>query len=268
MEPLVSIVMATFNEPPIIIGRAIESVLAQTYKNIELIIIDDSTNADTLNKIKEYLNDNRVKYVHPENKAGFVPALNIGLSLSKGKYIARMDGDDICFLDRLEKQIKFLKENPEVMLAGGQIEIIDFDGKVISKRHYPTSGAGLFFFSCLRSPFAHSTVIMRRELIDAGFKYDESLPASEDIDLWLRIMYAGHKVRNIGDTVLQFRVADDFAQKRSADKEVIYTALARKKNFSFKHIFHWILSYLCSRIYLYMPSKWLAFMHKKQNHQN
>ena len=267
MEPLVSVVMSTYNEPPEIIGEAIDSVLRQTYKNLELIIVDDSTNSDTVAAIKEYAKDNRVLYHHPEVKAGFVPALNIGLSLAKGEFIARMDGDDICYPDRFRKQINFLKENPKIMLVGGQTDIIDFGGNLISKRHYPTSGAGLFLFSCLRSPLAHSTVVMRRELIDAGFKYDESLPASEDIDLWLKIMYAGYKVRNIGDTVLKFRVSDDFAQKRSSDKEVVYTARIRKKNFSSKHICHWLLSYLFSRIYLYMPSKWLAFMHKKQNRQ-
>ena len=266
-KPLVSVVMATYNEPPEIIGQAIESVLNQTYTNLELIIVDDSTDKETISAIAGYLSDSRVVYEHPEEKLGFVPALNRGLSLSKGEYIARMDGDDICFKDRLEKQITFLENNKKIALTGGQIEIIDSKGNLISKRGYPTSKAGLFIFSCIRSPFAHSTVVMRRDIIDAGFKYDESLPASEDIDLWLRIMYAGYKVTNIKDTVLKFRVSDDFAEKRSGDKEVIYTALARKKNFSGRHFLHWLLSYLFSRIYLYMPSKWLAFMHKKQNHQ-
>lgn len=264
---MVSVIMATYNESPEVIGQAIESVLGQTYDNLELIIVDDSTNADTISKIKEYLSDNRVIYNHPESKMGFVPALNYGLSISKGEYIARMDGDDICFPCRLEKQIEFLENNKKIALAGGQIEIIDSKGNLISKRSYPTSKPELFIFSCIRSPFAHSTVVMRRAIIDDGFKYDESLPASEDIDLWLRIMYAGYKVTNIKDTVLKFRVSDDFAEKRSGDKEVVYTALARKKNFSGKHFLHWLLSYLFSRIYLYMPSKWLAFMHKKQNHQ-
>ena len=268
MEPLVSVIMATFNEPNEIISQAIESVLNQTYKNIELIVVDDITNEDTKKASKKYLSDNRVIYYHPEQRLGFVPALNKGISLSSGEYIARMDGDDICYSDRLEKQIDFLQKNEHISIVGGQIDIINSAGELISKRHYPTDGVRLFLFSCLRSPFAHSTVVMRRSLIDAGLIYNESLPASEDIDLWLRIMYSGYKWANTHDTVLKFRVSEDFAVKRSSDKEVIYTAKVRKENFSGKYFLHWLLSYLLSRIYLYMPHKWLAYMHNRQNHQN
>ena len=115
-KPLVSVVMATYNEPPEIIGQAIESVLNQTYTNLELIIVDDSTDKETISAIAGYLSDSRVVYEHPEEKLGFVPALNRGLSLSKGEYIARMDGDDICFKDRLEKQITFLENNKKSLL--------------------------------------------------------------------------------------------------------------------------------------------------------
>ena len=267
-QPLVSIVMATFNEPEAVISEAIESILNQTYKNLELIIVDDSTDKSTKNTIEKYLSDKRVVYYHPERRLGFVPALNKGLSLSSGEYIARMDGDDICYPERLEKQVVFLQENKDISIVGGQIDIINSAGELISKRHYPTGGIKLFLFSCLRSPFAHSTVFMRRSIIDAGLKYDESLPASEDIDLWLKIMYSGYKWANINDTVLKFRVSDDFAIKRSAEKEVVYTAKVRKENFSGKYFLHWLLSYLLSRIYLYMPHKWLAYMHNRQNHQN
>ncbi|MBR4761404.1 MAG: glycosyltransferase [Clostridia bacterium] len=267
MEPLVSVVMATYNEPPDIVGEAIESILGQTYKNLELIIVDDSTKVDTLEKIKSYLGDERVVYHHAEKKLGFVPALNVGLSLSKGEYIARMDGDDICYSDRLEKQIEYLESHPKIAVVGGQVDIMDYSGKTVSHRNYPAGGAGLFIFSCIRSPFAHSAVVMRRELKEKGLTYNEALPASEDMDLWLRIMYAGYKIANIKDTVLKFRVSDDFAEKRSGETEVKYTAMVRKKNFSGRHLLHWLLSYLFSRIYLYMPSRWLAAMHNRQNHQ-
>lgn len=267
-EPLVSIVMAAFNEPPAIISEAINSVLDQSYKNLELIIVDDSTDKNTVAEIEKYLSDKRVVYVHPDKRLGFVPALNKGLSLAKGDYIARMDGDDICYPDRIVKQIDYLENNKQIMIVGGQIDIINSAGKLISKRRYPEKGLKLYLFSCLRSPFAHSTVVMRRSLMDAGFKYNESLPASEDLDLWLKVMYAGYKIANIQDTVLKFRVSDDFAIKRSGQKEVVYTAKVRKETFSWKYFSHWLLSYLLSRIYLYMPHKWLASMHNKQNNQD
>src|SRR5574344_2119427 len=95
-NPLVTIVMATFNESPEMITKAINSILYQSYKNLELLILDDSTAIDSKNAIDSVVaNDTRVKVIRKEQRMGFVPALNEGIRLSKGKYIARMDGDDI-----------------------------------------------------------------------------------------------------------------------------------------------------------------------------
>ena len=107
-NPLVSIVMATYNDKPLYIKKSINSILSQTYKNFEFLILDDSTNKETIDVIDKYSNDKRVRIFREFKKLGFVSSLNKGLKLSKGEYIARMDGDDVSSRDRIEKQVEYL----------------------------------------------------------------------------------------------------------------------------------------------------------------
>ena len=105
-KPLVSVIMATFNEQERFIKESIDSILGQTYQNLELLIADDSTNNDTIRVIDDFARrDNRVKVIRKESRMGFVKALNIALKEAKGEYIARMDGDDVALPDRFKKQI-------------------------------------------------------------------------------------------------------------------------------------------------------------------
>lgn len=264
-NPLISVVMATFNESPEIIQKSIESILSQTYPYFELIIVDDSTKQETILQIQKLSTDNRIHFIHNENRLGFVPSLNRGLREAKGKYVARMDGDDISYPERFEHQVRFLEANPQYYILGGNTDIINSNGEKISYRKYPVGDLEVFLFSAYRCPLAHSTVMMRAELLDKGFLYDESLPASEDIDFWLRAYYQGYKITNLDETLLQFRISDDFSEKRSGRKEVVYTAQVRKKHCTWKKPVHSALSYTLSRIYLYMPATLLASLHDKQN---
>ena len=124
-KQLVSVVMATFNEPVEMIEGAIGSILNQTYQNIELLIFDDSTKPDTIASIdKIALSDARVSVHRFSERKGFVESLNEGLKLAKGEYIARMDGDDFSLQERIKKEVDFLLDNPSIAVVGGQMDII------------------------------------------------------------------------------------------------------------------------------------------------
>ena len=182
-KQLVSVVMATFNEPVEMIEGAIGSILNQTYQNIELLIFDDSTKPDTIASIdKIALSDARVSVHRFSERKGFVESLNEGLKLAKGEYIARMDGDDFSLPERIKKEVDFLLDNPSIAVVGGQMDIMNESGKVISHRSYPKGGVSLWLFSCIRNPLAHPTIMMRRELVDRGYRYNEKLKMSEDLD--------------------------------------------------------------------------------------
>lgn len=267
-KPLVSVVMATFNEPPLRIKESIESILSQTYENFELLIFDDSTNQDTKAVIDELSADSRVIVNRFSNRIGFVPSLNMGLKRAKGKYIARMDGDDIALPERIEKEVEYFEKHPQVAVVGGQTDIIDENGEVISHRLYPTDGIKLWLFSCIRNPLAHPAVMMRRDIIESGYLYNENLKMSEDLDLWLRLMNDGYKIANLNDTVLKYRVQANFNNKRTALKQRNYTEAVRKSNFSKKHFLHGILSVCSGWLFAHVSAKSINKIYDKENRKN
>lgn len=264
-KPLVSIIMATFNEDPCIIDKSIKSILEQTYKNIEIIVLDDSTREDTKEAIDSFSNDSRLKICRFNSRKGFVSSLNEGLNMAKGEYIARMDGDDISYSDRIEKEVLFLNNNKDVMVVGGQMDIINENDEIISHREYPLGGFRLWLFSCYRNPLAHPTVMIRRAIVDKGYRYDDSLKMSEDLDFWLRLLNDGYCLKNISDTVLKYRVQDDFTNKRLSNKQRKYMYDVRKRNFSFKHLGHSVLSVCAGWIFTHIPVKSIKVMYDKEN---
>lgn len=263
-RPLVSVVMATFNETPDMVGKAIESILNQTYSSLELFILDDSTNELTRQKIDSYNTDNRVKVIRDEKRMGFVPALNKGLALASGKYIARMDGDDISLLDRLEKQVTFLEENNDVFVLGGQMNIINENDVITSERKYPVGENQILKYELFRCPIAHPTAIFRHRLIKIGFKYDESLKRAEDLNLWLSIQKAGYRIENLSDKLLNYRVCKSLAQKRGREQWKNNFKI-RKRNFNKKRLFFSVASCFIAFCYLLIPNFIFNMYYKREN---
>ena len=267
-DPMVSVVLATYNELPQFVSKAIDSILNQTYQNIELLILDDSTNENTIATIDKYSKDKRVKLIREKTKLGFVPALNKGLTLSKGDFIARMDADDISELNRFELQVEYLKANPGISVIGGQMDLIDEEDNVISHREYPLNGISFWLFSLVRDPLAHPTVMLRREIVDQGFRYNEEMKRAEDIDLWLRILNSGYKIANIPETILKFRVERNFNEKRVNKLQKQYVYRARFNNLSIKRPIFSVFSILCSTLFRFAPNGILTKLYNKENGGN
>ncbi len=234
-NPLVSVIIATYNDKPKYIHEALDSMINQTYGNLEILIFDDSTDEATRTAIDSYNTDSRITIYREEKRQGFVPSLNKGLGLAKGKYIARMDGDDVSSTDRFEKQVDYLESNPGTDILGGQINVIDENSSVTGERSYPLGGLKLLAFFTIRTPVAHPTVMFRRTIVDAGHRYDESLPKAEDIDFWIRMYNAGYKFSNLPDTIVNFRVESGFMEKRVTNHaQEEYVLKARRDNFCWK----------------------------------
>lgn len=265
--PLVSVIMATFNEEPDMIGKSISSIIDQTYENFELLIFDDSTKQETKDKIDSFTTDPRVKVFRFPSRVGFVKSLNKGLEAAKGKYIARMDGDDMSLPIRFEKEVHFLEKHKDIAVVGGQINIMDENNKITSSRSYPLGGMKLYLFSCARNPLAHPTIMMHRSLVDKGFRYDETLKMSEDLDFWLRLLNAGYHIANLPDNVLNYRVQSNFMEKRSSTKQREYMANVRKKNFDSHHLFHSVLSNAFGWMFTHVPVGAINNIYRKENNQ-
>lgn len=263
-QPLVSVIMATYNEPKTFIEQSINSILNQTYKNLELIIADDSTNNDTLEVINNAAaKDSRVKVIRKQERMGFVPALNFALKAARGELLARMDGDDVSLSDRIEKQVLFAENYSDIDVFGGCMNIINEKGEVISYRHYPTTPSKIKLMFMFRSPFAHPTVMFRRSIIDKGFLYNPNYKKAEDIDFFMRLYKAGYRFGNLKDTLLNYRVVGNLENKRPKDQWK-YNHKARSKFIATKPFFS-IASFFISLMYEHIPSKIVSWYYSKEN---
>ena len=161
MTPSVSVVMPVYNEERYL-PQAIESILGQTYQDIEVIIVNDGSSDRSEDIILSY-HDPRIRYVKQDNR-GLAVSLNHGLSLARGEYIARMDADDVSFPLRLERQVSFLENNAAYVLVGTWAEIWSEEQKTRRIHKHPSSDALLRTFLLFDNPFVHSSVMFRTEV--------------------------------------------------------------------------------------------------------
>ena len=202
-KPMVSVIMATFNEPKAFIEASIASILNQTFSDLELLIADDSTNPETVKVIDDFAaSDSRVVVIRKAERMGFVNALNEALNLAKGDLIARMDGDDMALPKRFEIQLRYAAGHPGVDVFGGDMDIIDEQDVVQSERRYPTTPAAIQRKFIFRSPFAHPTIMFRRRIIDAGIRYNPEYKKfnAKHLLIWKLIVYRVHQAHNISST--------------------------------------------------------------------
>lgn len=204
-NPLASVVIPVHNGERYI-KEALESCLNQTYDNFEILIVDDKSEDGTLGILKEFESrDRRVKVFAVEKQDGLGNVINIGIRASKGKYIVRMDADDVMCSDRIEKQVKYLEENPECVAIGGQIDIIDENSNITGHREYPLTDKELRKNLFLFQPFAHPAVTLRRSTLEEMGLYPENMWKVEDVKLFLILSTKG-KFANVPDTVLRYRM--------------------------------------------------------------
>jgi len=204
-SPEISVVMPVYNGEKYL-KEAIESILNQTYKDFELLIVYDESTDDTLSIIQGFQEqDVRVDLINGD-KEGISGALNKGIEKARGKYIARLDADDVSLPTRFETQIDHMK-SLGLDICGGHSLLIDSDGKIngigVVPRSHDLCGLSMMFMV----PFAHSSVmILKGFLTDSSLKYEGKY---EDFDMWIRMFSAGAKFGNVDDIVIRYRVLDE-----------------------------------------------------------
>lgn len=201
-QSLVSIVMPVHNGEEYI-GECINSILRQNWQNFELIVIDDGSTDNTISVIENF-SDQRIRYVKNERNKGIVYSLNKGISLARGKYIARIDADDKMHVNRLCKQVQYLENHTDVALVGSWHFIIDPKSKVIGIKEYPVDDEEIRSLSLFVNPFSHPSVMMRTEVARA-FNYTNEFNYCEDYELWMKIIDQ-YKTANIPECLTYYRV--------------------------------------------------------------
>lgn len=200
--PLVSVVMPVYNGERFL-REAVDSILHQTYANFELIIVNDGSKDSSEDIVKSYF-DSRIHYIANEQNVGICITLNRGLDITRGKYIARMDCDDISMPERLKKQVDFLETHPEIGIVGS--DIVTFgDGRDEHFFEFPRGSeackAGLLFNTC----FAHPAVMMRTSIIrEHNLHYREEYKGIEDLEMWWRMSHFT-EMANIPEALVRYR---------------------------------------------------------------
>jgi glycosyltransferase involved in cell wall biosynthesis len=184
--PLVSVLMSVHNDAAFV-GEAVESVLAQTLADLELLVVDDAS-SDATPDVLAGFGDSRVTVLRNDAVLGLAASLNRGLDAAGGRYVARLDADDVALPERLERQVERLRVEPAAAAVGTAVVDLDERGRR-GRTHVMPQGARLLRWQALfSSPFFHPTVLVDRELLDAhGLRYDPSFLESEDYDLWTRL---------------------------------------------------------------------------------
>lgn len=196
--PLISVVMCCYNEQ-LYIRDAIESVLNQTHKDFEFVIWNDGSNDDTEKIIKSY-KDDRIRYFYHEN-TGLGMALRLACQEVRGKYIARMDCDDICMPDRLAKQVAFLEANPDYVLCSTGVYYMDADGNVLGRRFPAIKDKQI---RSRITAITHPATMFRTEAYNKCGGY-YPLRSAQDRILWSRLLREG-KFSNLKEALLKYRM--------------------------------------------------------------
>ena len=203
--PLVSVVMSVFNDEKFV-SQSIKSIVDQSHSNFEFIIVDDGSIDSSKKIIKDWEGiDNRIIFIDRSTNMGLPFSLNEALSIAKGKYIARMDSDDIATMSRFEKQLRFLEARPEVDIVGGQVSHIDSNGMEFESADQPLSFKEIKSIAEFACPINHPTYMVKKEAYLLLEGYREVFVYAQDYDFILRAIDRNLIIENMPDVLLQYR---------------------------------------------------------------
>lgn len=236
-HPLVSVIMSVYNAEKFL-HSAIESITNQTFTDFEFIIVEDCSTDKTLEILKEFKEkDNRIKIIQKEKNEGpkgFIKNLNVGLNMAQGKYIARMDADDISLPERFQKQVTFLENNPEIFMVGAQIDFINEKNEIIGEKAGALEHEEIVKKMTSQIQLFHPVIMFRNH---QNIKYREKFLYCEDYDLYLNLITQGKKLANLNEKLLNYRILansisrkDDVFTKKLMLEKALYFYQSRKKN--------------------------------------
>ena len=217
MTPKVSVVMSIYNNNKYL-AESIDSVLAQMFSDFEFIIVDDGSTDGASETLERYASeDRRIVLIKNETNIGLVKSLNKAINVAKGEYVARMDGDDICFPERFKRQVEYLDKNQYIALVYSDTLLIDKDSNDMCRSYRPLSVDKVLCNLEINNYIPHPTVMFRRTIIIALGGYNESCKNDEDRDLWIRMKNSDIKFGYINEILLKYRINPDSVRGKERD---------------------------------------------------
>ncbi|MFM6983494.1 MAG: glycosyltransferase family 2 protein [Chitinophagaceae bacterium] len=213
MSPAISVILPVYNAASFL-NEAIDSLLSQTFTDFELLIYDDGSTDNSRSIIDTY-QDSRIVRHYSDTNEGLIAVLNKGLSEAKGKYIARMDADDICLPSRFKLQFEFMESHPELGISGTQLKLIH-NNEPLTR---PTTDSALRWWFFRGSPFAHPSVILRTSLIrEHQLSFNRKAYVAEDYDLWWKMAFFC-KMANLSEVLVLYRIHPSQESSAKSDQQ-------------------------------------------------
>jgi glycosyltransferase involved in cell wall biosynthesis len=245
MNPLVSILLPAYNCEKYL-QQTMDSLLTQSFQDFELLVINDGSTDGTEAIINSYA-DPRIKHIKNDGNKGLIYSLNHAIEIAKGKYLARMDADDICKTDRLAKQLQWMEQHPSTAVVGCHIQFINEHNNPTGEwplDKQTSSAESIKKTMAWENCLAHPSVMMRSSILK-NYQYASTQKHSEDYDLWLQLLADGHTIEKVPETLLLYRVHG----------QSVTGSIHRKKN-SFFTNYHTKRKFLLGRI---GKAKWRLF---------
>jgi glycosyltransferase involved in cell wall biosynthesis len=219
--PAASVLMSAFDAERYI-QRALQSVLDQTVRDLEVVVVDDGSNDGTRTIIESMARrDPRIRPLYLDSNMGLAAALNRGLRMCRSAVVFRMDADDVALPRRIEVQLAFLETNADIGLVGSQAVVIDDAGHRRGRVHRPLSPPAVLWHSLLDNPFIHPTVAVRRSLLTQVGAYDPGLGSAQDYELWHRVLQVTRGA-NLAEPLLLYRQTGEGITRARRDEQLAH----------------------------------------------
>ena len=225
---MISVVMPTYNTNLRLLTEAIQSILDQTFADFEFLIVDDGSTNGTGSWL-DSLSDPRIRIIHNDHNLGPTKSMNIGFREAKGKYIARMDADDISLPERFQKQYYFMEYHPDIIVCGARAKLAGIQCNNTVSPPYPQLDelqAKLVFSNCA---MRHSTAFFRHSAVEKHcLFYDESLRYAQDYAMWVKASRCG-KISCVQEILLQYHTHDEQISKLHREEQILCDKVTQKK---------------------------------------
>lgn len=226
-KPLVSVIMPVYNAGEFLV-EAIESILTQTVKDFEFLIIEDRSTDNSWEIIRKYQNkDKRIKAFRNKSRSGLVKSLNFLIPKTRGQYIARMDADDISLPARFARQIEYLEAHSDIIACGGQEFIIDEKGNILAEKYFPTDAKDCYN-KLMNLMVIQPPLLMARGSIFRMLRYDNHIFRNDDITMHFKLISRGN-FGNVDEIIFKYRKVD-WSLTHINPKRVYFLALKARLN--------------------------------------
>lgn len=210
------------------LSEAVKSILSQTYRNLEFVIVDDASEDSSWQIIQKFSRKHKqIKIYRNPRNLGVSETVKKAIALARGEFLARMDADDIALPKRLEKQVNYLLNHKETVAVGGQCLLINKNGDVVGEKNFPTSFSDIYKYIYKFIPLQQPTLMIARHRLPKQFEYyRDGMDTAEEVELLFKLFRYG-KVENLPDTVLMYRLHDKNTSLLDIRKTFLLTLLAR-----------------------------------------